>query len=401
MKNTGSPRILCLSAYDAASHQHWHQTLSQGLSEYHWSFLTLPPRHFRWRIRGNPLSWLDEPLLRQHWDLIIATSMVDLATLRGLHPALAQVPVLLYCHENQFFYPSRQPAGQRSNEPAMVTLYSALAADRVLFNSAFNRDTFIAGAQQLMAKLPDCTPAHLGERLRQRAGVLPVPLEPAAFLAPGQWPADPLPARWGSAGVRTLRLVWAARWEYDKGPERLLAVLRQLEVNATDYRLCIMGEGFRQRPRALSMIAEEFPHRLVQFGHVPERDEYYHWLRSAHLVLSTSLHEFQGLAVLEAIACGCLPVLPDRLVYPEQVARAYRYPSVDEAGFARDSTLEARGAAALIRQLGNGMLAGRELVPDVSAFSWQSLARDYKDQIELTISRGRQSLLCDQHSPSA
>ncbi|HAC26289.1 MAG TPA: DUF3524 domain-containing protein, partial [Marinobacter hydrocarbonoclasticus] len=47
---------------------------------------------FQWRIRGNPVSWLHQPGLDESWDLVIATSMVDLATLRGLHPRIANTP---------------------------------------------------------------------------------------------------------------------------------------------------------------------------------------------------------------------------------------------------------------------------------------------------------------------
>ncbi|HAU17476.1 MAG TPA: DUF3524 domain-containing protein, partial [Marinobacter adhaerens] len=100
-----TPRILLLSGYDAASHRRWREQLSAMFPRYEWQFLALPPRFFRWRIRGNPLSWLNEPLLQESWDLIIATSMVDLATLRGLHPRLANTPCLLYMHENQFAFP--------------------------------------------------------------------------------------------------------------------------------------------------------------------------------------------------------------------------------------------------------------------------------------------------------
>ncbi|MDX1589035.1 MAG: DUF3524 domain-containing protein [Oleiphilaceae bacterium] len=385
MKSETKPRILCLSAYNAVSHQRWYQAISAGLPRYQWHDLSLPPRHFRWRIRGNPLSWLEEPLLQQPWDLLIATSMVDLATLRGLHPSLAGVPALYYCHENQFFYPS-QNARQRNHEPAMVNLYGALAADRVLFNSAFNRDSFIRGACELMARLPDCTPDTLERRLRERSQVLPVPLEEAAFVPPAG--EDSGPGRWGPQGqgadTGPLRLVWAARWEYDKGPERLLATLQALEAQGTDYRLCVLGESFRQRPEAFDRIERDFAHRLVQFGHEPDRDQYYRWLRSAQIVLSTSLHEFQGLAVLEAIACGCVPVLPDRLVYPEQVGEAYRYPS-DQS----DLAAEATGAAALIARQGALCQSGQARVPDVSGYAWPRLARAYRECIDDAIARGR------------
>ena len=78
-------RVLLLSAYDAESHRRWRKGLVKHLPDFDWTVLTLPPRFFSWRIRGNPLSWafLERKTLEKEYDCLLATSMVDLAVLRG------------------------------------------------------------------------------------------------------------------------------------------------------------------------------------------------------------------------------------------------------------------------------------------------------------------------------
>src|SRR5690606_35019293 len=85
-------RILLLSAYDAASHKHWRQQLVTLFPGSHWTELVLPARYFSWRIRGNSLSWAfnHRQKLTDNYDLLIATSVCDLASLRGFVPELAR-----------------------------------------------------------------------------------------------------------------------------------------------------------------------------------------------------------------------------------------------------------------------------------------------------------------------
>jgi hypothetical protein len=59
--------------------------------------------------------------------------------------------------------------------------------------------------------------------------------------------------------------------------------------------------------------------RLVHRGFA-ERTRYEELLLSAGVVLSTAHQEFFGIGVVEGIAAGAHPVLPNRLVYPERVA---------------------------------------------------------------------------------
>ncbi|MDX5439236.1 MAG: DUF3524 domain-containing protein [Alteromonadaceae bacterium] len=310
-----TPRILLLSAYDAASHQRWRNQLVAMCPDYHWQTLTLPPRFFQWRIRGNPVSWLAEPCLSQPWDLIVATSMVDLATLRGLHPQLATTPCLLYMHENQFAFPvSEQQQGRL--EPQMVNLYSALAADAVAFNSAWNRDSFLRGVDALLNKMPDAVPPGVVQALTEKSRVLPVPIEDRLFVDQGR-----------ALNWRCPHLLWNHRWEYDKGPDRLLTFLQALAGRSMPFRLSVVGEGFRRYPEAFDRIHHQFAGYIEHWGYMDSRDEYDRLLREADVVLSTALHDFQGLAVLEAMASGCVALVPDRLAYREYVPEPCRYRS--------------------------------------------------------------------------
>ena len=43
-------------------------------------------------------------------------------------------------------------------------------------------------------------------------------------------------------------------------------------------------------------------------------------LSEADIIVSTAIHEFFGISVVEAIAAGAYPLLPKRLAYPEVLA---------------------------------------------------------------------------------
>ncbi len=306
---TSRPLAWLLSAYRSDSHAWWADWLQQ-LEEYDWRAFELPGRHFRWRIRGNPLSWLDS-FDQQIPELIVATSMVDIATIRGLHPRLAHVPCLYYFHENQFAY----PAGEhqvKSIEPQMVQLYGALAASACIFNSHYNLDSFIEGVEQLSRQLPDAIPDELAARIRDKSSVLPVAFEPVA-ARPVKQPG---------------LILWNHRWEYDKQPELFAAAVFELERRGVDFQLALLGNRHEPPHHALLRLREELPHR-IQHDKRADPDSYREILGQSAVVVSTAIHEFQGLAVLEAVSAGAIPVVPDALCYPEQYPASCRYPAND------------------------------------------------------------------------
>lgn len=359
-------RILLLSAYDAVSHRQWREGLVTALPEHDWTVLALPPRHFRWRIRGNSLSWGvgERSILNQQFDCLVATSMVDLASLKGLVPSLANVPSLVYFHENQFDYPVSYTAHQ-GNDPQVVNLYTALAASQLVFNSNYNQQTFLVGTSTFLKQMPDAVPAGIVDELAAKSTVLPVPLADDWFTS--AQPDKP----------KELTVVWNHRWEYDKAPEIFFQALRLLLERKVSFRVHVLGQAFRTVPDMFTEMRELLVDHLGQWGRVEDREAYRNYLRQAHVVVSTARHDFQGLAVLEAVAAGCIPVIPDRLAYPEWFAPEFRYPSTLE-----DSEREAQQLAdkltALAVQLKRNQLPA---VPDVSNLSWSVLQDPYRKKI--------------------
>ena len=350
-------------------------------ANWEWQILTLPPRHFSWRVRGNPLYWslAERELLEGDYELLIATSMVDLATLRGLVPRLAQLPTVLYFHENQFCYPQSQPK-HGLLEAQMVSLYSALAADALVFNSLYNQNSFLDGCSSVLGGMPDKVPEGIIPMLRAKSQVLSVPLNEVEH-APQEDVAAQGPGSWSQTGdsfsERPLRLLWVGRFEYDKGGDSLLLILQLLEEQSISYELAVVGQQFRNSPSAFRCIETEFQHRLVQFGYLESRADYQALLTGADMVLSTALHEFQGLAVLEAVAAGCVPVVPGRLVYSEIFPPTNSYCS-----YPQDRGREAAGAVSLIVDLSRQLELGSAEAPDVSCFTRAILMPQYRALFE-------------------
>ncbi|TQV75372.1 DUF3524 domain-containing protein [Aliikangiella marina] len=308
------PKILLISGYDAASHRHWQECLASVLDGFEWTQIALPARNFSWRVRGSALNLYAEysQQLADDYDLTIATSMVDLAALRGLVPKVSQVPNILYFHENQFVYPISKDQPNILNAQ-LSSLYSALSADEVWFNSEYNRQSFVQGARTLLKKLPDRFDGKLLEGLTARSRILPVPLKlsPSAHI-PLKTVANPP------------HILWNHRWEYDKQPEVFFEALQRLKQNGTAFEVSVVGESFREIPPCFEVAKQQLSAEILNWGYQP-REKYLQILAQADLVVSSAIHDFQGLSVLEAIGQHCLPIAPNRLVYPEYIPANYLY----------------------------------------------------------------------------
>ncbi|MBN1605203.1 MAG: DUF3524 domain-containing protein [Polyangiaceae bacterium] len=307
-------RILALEPFYGGS----HRALLDGWasrSRHELVVLTLSAHHWKWRMRHAPLTLAGQVraqgLTDQPWDAVWCSSMLSLAEFRGLvAPRLAAVPAVAYFHENQLAYPVTREQ-DRDLHFAFTNLTTALCADAVWYNSAYNRDSFVTGLERLLGRMPDHRSTEPLERIRARSRIVP----------PGFDPIEPEPRPRSGP----LRLLWAARWEHDKAPETLFAALEELRRQGVDFRVNVIGESFADVPDVFAQARRDLAAHIDRWGYQRPRAEYEATLRESDVVVSTARHEFFGLSVMEAVSAGCVPVLPDRLVYPELFPKSALY----------------------------------------------------------------------------
>lgn len=299
-------RILFLDPYHGPSHAALSTAFAEH-SRHEVTLLTLPPRKWKWRMRGAAFAF--EAMvraLRQPPDALIATDMLNvpefLALLRDALPP--RLPVLTYFHENQITYPLPR-RDERDFHFGLANIYTALASDLVVFNSAFHRDEFLAAIATVIDLMPDGRPADPGARIAARAEVLGVPVD--------------VPPMSDDGCERPPLIAWNHRWEEDKDPDAFFAAMEALDARGIEFGMVVLGQSFREQPECFERARRKLSHRIAHWGYLPGRRDYLAMLARCRVVVSTARHEFYGLAVREAIAAGCYPLVPRRVVYPEMV----------------------------------------------------------------------------------
>jgi glycosyltransferase involved in cell wall biosynthesis len=311
--------ILLIEPYCGGSHQAWAEGYAAH-SRHAVDLLTMPARFWKWRMQGGAVTLAEQArAIDNPPDLILASDMLHLSAFLGLTRDLfAHTPTALYCHENQLTYPF-PPGEKRDLTYGMINWLSMLAADRVFFNSHYHLEDWFEALPNLLKHFPDHTHTHRIAEVQAKAEVLPVGCDLRRFdMAPAPQLDDQPPL-----------ILWNQRWEYDKDPETFFRALYELAERGLDFRVALAGRSYRQTASEFEAARERLGERVIHFGYADDQD-YAKLLQQADLVVSTALHEFFGVAIVEAIYCGCFPVLPSRLSYPEIILVSHHRHSLYE-----------------------------------------------------------------------
>lgn len=316
-------KILLLEPFLSGSHQQWAEGYAQ-YSSHEIKILSLPGRHWKWRMYGGAVSLAEQFLASDFQpDLILATDMLDLTTFLSLtRRRTGQIPTAIYFHENQITYPwsptDEDVKLQRNNQYGFLNFTSALTADRVFFNSNYHCQSFLGALPRFLKQFPDYCELQTIAKIEAKSEVLHLGMDLQKFDKFKIIANNKIPI-----------LLWNHRWEYDKNPNVFFQNLFKLKKENVDFQLVILGEAYKKMPPIFKEAKEKLADRLLHFGFAKTFEEYAKWLWRADILPVTNNQDFFGGSVVEAIYCNCLPILPNRLAYPEHIPieehKAYFY----------------------------------------------------------------------------
>lgn len=374
-------RILLVEPWQTGSHEAWAEgyRLSSG-HEVH--VVGLPGELWRWRLRGGALplgekisTWIDS---HGQPDLLLVSGLVDVAELLGLarRNLRPDVGVVIYQHESQLVYPVAD--GNYDNGAALRNWMSWCAADLVLFNSYHHMRGVVDALPEFVRALPDLTHAPALDAVMAKFEVFPVGVDLSQIHD-----SDPVAAADRSRSDRPV-ILWPHRWERDKDPAAFLAGLRQVRDAGLDFGLVLAGQdppsGSTITAEERATAEQEFADHIVAAGEF-SRSEYLEHLARSDLVVSCARHEFFGVAVVEAVASGCVPLLPNALSYPELIRPPWHPTVLYEPGTFGTRLVDA------VRRIDELRDETVGLAQSMRRFDWSTMAPVYDQRLAAVAER--------------
>lgn len=313
-------RVLLLEPFFTGSHKSWAEGFRKH-SANEIEILSLSGHYWKWRMHGGAVTlakkFLDSGIQPE---LILASDMLDLNVFLSLTRKITHsIPAALYFHENQLTYPW-SPADadvkyERDNHYSFINYTSALCADMVFFNSQYHYDSFFAELPVFLKAFPDNNEPGSVETIKNKSAVLPLGMDLKKIQS-----LKPREIKEGRAVI-----LWNHRWEYDKNPEQFFNALFEIKERGVEFKLVVLGESYGKHPTIFDEAKERLKENILHFGYVDSGQEYVQWLSRCDILPVTSVQDFFGASVVEAMACDVFPLLPKRLAYPEHVPQQWHY----------------------------------------------------------------------------
>lgn len=124
------------------------------------------------------------------------------------------------------------------------------------------------------------------------------------------YPIDKLSAKAKTKVTGTKIYLWVGRFDANKDPLTLLKAFISFAERNPHAKLYVIFQqnDLIEEVKDLLIEANEIAKQIILVGKV-EHNELLFWYNSADFIISTSRYEGMGVAVSEAMSCGCVPIL--------------------------------------------------------------------------------------------
>jgi hypothetical protein len=188
--------ILLIESFYDGSHRSLIDLVHRSFSP-RTALFTLPGDKWPWRARCSALL-MSQVIPRDvaAWQYLFTSSVLNLVELLALRVDLRRLKTIVYFHENDFVYPKRNAHNeQRDFQYGYNQILTALTADRCLFNSEYNRQTFVEQLAPFLHRMPSPKPdvQQIRQAIESKCHVAHYPLErrvdPARPVSRVRWAA--------------------------------------------------------------------------------------------------------------------------------------------------------------------------------------------------------------------
>ena len=304
-------KLLYIEPYYGDSHRNWIKQF-KNYSAHDIDIIKLPGNKWKWRMHGGAIS-LAEQFIKQNkiYDLILCSDFLNLPVFKSLTANYtSNIPFVMYFHENQISYPWPNHDPDKKLERDFHYYYinqtSALVSDWSLFNSFYNKNSFLAGLEEYLQKMPDNQNMNTIRQIDKKSSILHLGCELKKFDIYKINQQNKIPI-----------ILWNHRWEYDKNPQLFFDSLFKIKKLNVDFNLIVLGEQFSRYPEIFDIAKKELSDEIIHWGYCESFEEYSKWLWKSDIIPVTSNQDFFGISIVEAVYCNSKPILPNNLAYPE------------------------------------------------------------------------------------
>ena len=308
--------ILAVEPYYSGSHKAFLRGLARH-SKHQIIPIKLNSKGWKWRMHGDSVSLAEMTKgIPEDIDLLLSSSMMNLPAFIALtNPRFAHVPKIMYMHDNQFTRPI--PEGeQRDMTYCYINYLSMLVADKLIFSSQFHLEDLLEALPIFLDHFPGDKHYITVEEIRKKSVVLYPGLDLSYF---DQHPDT------RSNNDRPV-IVWNQRWQFDRNPAMFFRVLNRLNDIDIAFDLILAGDSKHGKPEEFTKAWQRFGKQIRHFGYVDDKESYSQLLHAGDIVVSTASYEFFCVSIMEAIYCGCHPLVPNTLHYPELIPETLHEP---------------------------------------------------------------------------